>query len=159
MCSSQCLCQAERLESCLPCAQVYFWKPHLSLQWFSLGYDRRGNLQKVFLVEMLLPLKGWEAHSAQKYHFQLTQLLYVSLSHPQVLSLRLQKIYLDFLQGGGAFEKKPYLVIWLSICMDEKKRAIARRAISFPNKVLFGKWSQRFTLERDFLWRLVIVRK
>ena len=43
--------------------------------------------------------------------------------------------------------------------MDKKKRAIARRAISFPNKVLFGKWSWRFTLERDFLWRLVIVRK
>ncbi|RVW99627.1 hypothetical protein CK203_021450 [Vitis vinifera] len=61
----------------------------------------------------------------------------MSLMHmPRVARLRLEQIQRNFLWDGEALEKKLHLV-----------------------KALLFKWSWRFAVERESLWRLVISRK
>lgn len=43
------------------------------------------------------------------------------LSMPKRFRLRIEQIQRDFLWGGGALERKPYLVRWGLVCLDKNK--------------------------------------
>ncbi|RVX17218.1 LINE-1 retrotransposable element ORF2 protein [Vitis vinifera] len=77
----------------------------------------------------------------------------------RVVSLRLEKIQRDFLWGGGALERKPYLVNWDTVCLDKRKGGLGVRRLSTLNKALLCKWNWCFANERDTLWRCVISMK
>ncbi|RVW46482.1 ADP-ribosylation factor [Vitis vinifera] len=78
---------------------------------------------------------------------------------PRVVKLRLEKIQRDFLWGGGALEKRPHLVKWAIVCSDKKKGGLGIRNLSILNRALLCKWSWRYAVERESLWKLVISRK
>ena len=78
---------------------------------------------------------------------------------PRVVSLRLEKIQRDFLWGGGALERKPYLVNWDTVCLDKSKGGLGVRRLSIINRALLCKWNRHFANERDNLWKRVISRK
>ena len=77
----------------------------------------------------------------------------------RVVKLRLEKIQRDFLWGGGALEKRPHLVKWAIVCSDKKKGGLGIRNLSILNRALLCKWSWRYAVERESLWKLVISRK
>ena len=77
---------------------------------------------------------------------------------PRVVRLRLEQIQRDFLWGGGALEKKSYLVKY-AIVYSDKKGGLGVRNLSTLNRALLCKWSWRFVVEIESLWRLVISRK
>ena len=72
---------------------------------------------------------------------------------------RLEKILRDFLWGGGALEKKPHLVNWSLVCADMMQGGLGIRSLVALNKALLRKWSWRFAVERDSLWKQVIIDK
>ncbi|RVW78939.1 putative ribonuclease H protein [Vitis vinifera] len=78
---------------------------------------------------------------------------------PRSVSSRLERIQRDFLWGGGALERKPHLVEWYIICSDKRKGGLGVRSLAFLNKALLCKWSWRFAMEREALWRQVISAK
>ncbi|RVX14417.1 putative ribonuclease H protein [Vitis vinifera] len=69
------------------------------------------------------------------------------------------QIQRDFLWDGGALEKKPHLVKWEIVSSDKKKGGLGVRSLSTFNRAFLCKWSWRFVVERESLWRLVISRK
>ena len=77
---------------------------------------------------------------------------------PRVVRLRLEQIQRDFLWGGGALEKKSYLVKY-AIVYSDKKGGLGVRNLSTLNRALLCKWNWRFVVEIESLWRLVISRK
>ena len=78
---------------------------------------------------------------------------------PRVVRLRLEQIQRDFLWGGGALERKPHLVKWAIVYSNKKKSGLGVRSLSTLNRTLLCKWSWRFAVEREILWKLVISRK
>ncbi|RVW98661.1 putative ribonuclease H protein [Vitis vinifera] len=84
----------------------------------------------------------------------------VSLFHmPRSVSLRLERIQRDFLWGGGTLERKPHLVEWSIVCLDKRKGGLGVRNLALLNKALLCKWSWRFAMESEALWRQVICIK
>ena len=73
--------------------------------------------------------------------------------------MRLEQIQRDFLWDEGALEKKLHLVKWTIVCSDKKKGSLGVKSLSILNRALLCKWSWRFAVERESLWRLVISRK
>ena len=58
---------------------------------------------------------------------------------PRVVRLRLEKIQRDFLWGGGALERKPHLVKWVTICSNKRKGGLGVRCLSTLNRALLCK--------------------
>ena len=56
-------------------------------------------------------------------------------------------------------EKKPHLVMWLTVCSDRKIGGSGVKSLSILNKALLCKWMWRFANEMDSLWRNVILWK
>ena len=84
----------------------------------------------------------------------------MSLFHmSRSVSLRLELIQRDFLWGGGALERKPRLMEWSIVCSDKRKDGLGVRNLALLNKAFLYKWSWRFTVEREALWRQVIRAK
>ena len=77
--------------------------------------------------------------------------------------MRLERIQRDFLWGGGVLERKLYLVYWSIICSNKKKKkekgGLGVRNLVLLAKALLCKWSWRFVVEREALWRQVICGK
>ena len=78
---------------------------------------------------------------------------------PRSVSLRLEQIQRNFLWGGGALERKPYLVDWSIVCSAKQKGGLGVRNLALLNKTLLCKWSWRFAVEKEALWRQVICGK
>ncbi|KAL6349758.1 hypothetical protein AAG906_001645 [Vitis piasezkii] len=78
---------------------------------------------------------------------------------PMSVAKRLDKVQRDFLWGGGSEEKKAHLIKWEAICEDKSKGGLGLRKLVFLNKALLGKWVWRFAIDRDDLWKQVIVAK
>ncbi|RVW31438.1 putative ribonuclease H protein [Vitis vinifera] len=78
---------------------------------------------------------------------------------PKSVAKRLDKVQRDFLWGGGSEEKKAHLIKWEAICEDKSKGGLGLRKLVFLNKALLGKWVWRFAIDRDDLWKQVIVAK
>ena len=53
---------------------------------------------------------------------------------PRIVKMRLEKIQRDFLWGGGALEKRPYLVKWAVVCSHKKKGGLGIRNLSILNR-------------------------
>ena len=56
--------------------------------------------------------------------------------------------------GWEALERKPYLIKWAIVCSDKKKGGLGVRSLSTLNWALLFKWSWRFAVERETLWKL-----
>ena len=49
------------------------------------------------------------------------------------LRLRLEKIQMDFLWGGGALVQKPHFVTWNMVCLEKKKSGLGVRNLALMN--------------------------
>ncbi|RVW45036.1 putative ribonuclease H protein [Vitis vinifera] len=78
---------------------------------------------------------------------------------PKSVARRLDKVQRDFLWGGGSEEKKAHLIKWEAICEDKSKGGLGLRKLVLLNKALLGKWVWRFAIDRDDLWKQVIIAK
>ena len=58
------------------------------------------------------------------------------LTLPRTIKLRLKQIQRDFLWGGGALERKPHLVRWALVCLDNRKGDLGVKCLSSLNKAL-----------------------
>ena len=78
---------------------------------------------------------------------------------PKRVAARLENIQRDFLWGRGALVNKPHLLSWSVVCLEKVKAWLGFRSLGTFNKALLGKWSWRFAIERNPLWKQVIVGK
>ncbi|RVW68261.1 putative ribonuclease H protein [Vitis vinifera] len=78
---------------------------------------------------------------------------------PKRVAARLEKIQRDFQWGGGELEKKPHLVNWLIVCLEKHNGGLGFKSLPLFNKTLLGKWSWRFVMEKNPLWKRVVVGK
>ncbi|CBI24109.3 hypothetical protein VitviT2T_017099 [Vitis vinifera] len=73
--------------------------------------------------------------------------------------LRLEKIYRNFLWGGGMLGNKPQLVKWDIVCLDKRKGGLRVRCLNSLNMALICKWIWCFYKEMDAFWRKVFCGK
>ncbi|RVW63723.1 putative ribonuclease H protein [Vitis vinifera] len=78
---------------------------------------------------------------------------------PRKVRLRLEKIQRDFLWGGGALVKRPYLVRWNLVCLEKRKGGLGVRNLALMNKTLLSKWNWCFAIEGEAFWKQVISHK
>ncbi|KAJ9704889.1 hypothetical protein PVL29_003101 [Vitis rotundifolia] len=78
---------------------------------------------------------------------------------PKIVAKRLEKLQRDFLWSGGHLERKVHLINWEVVCTQKEKGGLGLRKIAVLNKALLGKWVWRFAIEKDNLWKKVLVVK
>ena len=78
---------------------------------------------------------------------------------PAVVAKRIEQIQRNFLWGSSAEEGKFHLVKWDQVCSPYSNGGLAIRNIRQFNEALLGKWLWRFGVEKEALWRQVIVAK
>jgi hypothetical protein len=78
---------------------------------------------------------------------------------PRTVAMRIEKLQRDFLWGSEDGVHKFHLLSWANVCSPIRFGGLGLRRIAVFNKVLLGKWLWRFGIERDKLWRCVIVAK
>jgi hypothetical protein len=78
---------------------------------------------------------------------------------PATVAKRIEQIQRNFLWGSSAEEGKFHLVKWDQICSPYSNGGLAIRNIRQFNEALLGKWLWRFGVEKEALWRQVIVAK
>ena len=78
--------------------------------------------------------------------------------------LRLEKIQMDFLWGGGSLEKKPHLAKWLIVCKAKSKERLGVRSLfeqqssSLQMELVLYIW-KRYSLEEAYRWQVWERRK
>lgn len=65
----------------------------------------------------------------------------------------------NFLWGGAELKRKLHMVSWANITQDKKQGGLGIRSVKEMNESLLLKWWWRFGMEKDALWRKVIVAK
>ncbi|WKA05140.1 hypothetical protein VitviT2T_023123 [Vitis vinifera] len=78
---------------------------------------------------------------------------------PKAVARRLDKVQRDFLWGGGSEVKKAHLIKWEAICEAKSNGGLGLRKLVLLNKALLGKWVWRLAIDRDDLWKQVIIEK
>ena len=78
---------------------------------------------------------------------------------PKKMRIILERIQREFLWGDMKERRKIHLISWLDICKDNKHEGLGLRHLEGFNQALLGKWLGRFPLERESLWRKVILGK
>ena len=78
---------------------------------------------------------------------------------PKSVARRLEKLQRDFLWGGGSLERKVHLINWEVACAQKEKGGLGLRKIILLKKVLLGKWVWRLAIEKDNLWKKVLLVK
>ena len=78
---------------------------------------------------------------------------------PKRIAARLEKIQRDFHWGGRTLVNKSHLLSWLLVCLEKVKGGLGFGSLGTFNKALLGKWSWRFAIERNPLWKRVLVGK
>uniref|UniRef100_A0A2N9EHP5 Reverse transcriptase domain-containing protein n=1 Tax=Fagus sylvatica TaxID=28930 RepID=A0A2N9EHP5_FAGSY len=78
---------------------------------------------------------------------------------PASVAKRIEQIQRNFLWGSSAEEGKFHLVKWEQVCSPYSNGGLAIRNIRQFNEALLGKWLWRFGVEKEALWRQVIVEK
>ena len=60
---------------------------------------------------------------------------------------------------GEAIERKPHLVMWMTVRLDKRKKGLRVKSLATLNMVLFGNWSWRFANEKEAFWNQVMTGK
>lgn len=53
-------------------------------------------------------------------------------------------------------EKKTHLVEWRTDCSTEEEGGLGVKFLALFNKALLCKWNQRFAIEENSLWKMMI---
>ena len=56
-------------------------------------------------------------------------------------------------------ERKVHLINWEVVCAQKEKGGLGLRKIILLKKVLLGKWVWRLAIEKDNLWKKVLLVK
>ncbi|RVW38225.1 putative ribonuclease H protein [Vitis vinifera] len=78
---------------------------------------------------------------------------------PKSVAKRLDKVQRDFLWGGEVRKRKLISSSGRRSVRIKSKGGLGLRKLVFLNKALLGKWVWRFAIDRDDLWKQVIVAK
>ena len=78
---------------------------------------------------------------------------------PKIIAEKLEKLQRDFLWGGGSLERKVHLINWEVVCAQKEKGGLGLRKIILLNMALLGKWVWRFAIEKNNLWKKVLLVK
>lgn len=63
---------------------------------------------------------------------------------PRLVRVRIKRIRMYFLCGGGDLEGRPHLVKWKVFCLDMKIKGLGIQNLSTFSKTLLCKWSWHF---------------
>ena len=75
------------------------------------------------------------------------------------MAKRIETIQRNFLCGSSEEEVKFHLVKWDQICSPHPNGGLAIRNLRQFNEALLGKWLWHFGVEREALWRRVVLEK
>ena len=78
---------------------------------------------------------------------------------PLIICPYIEKLQRDFLWSGISGDSKLHLVKWAKVCKPMQVGGLGIRRLRSFNSALLGKWSWRYGLETDELWRRVIEAK
>jgi hypothetical protein len=78
---------------------------------------------------------------------------------PTVVAKRIETIQRNFVWGSSEEEVKFHLVKWDEICSPYSNGGLAIKNLRQFNVALLGKWLWRFGMEREALWRRVVLVK
>ena len=78
---------------------------------------------------------------------------------PRPVRLRLEQIQRSFIWGERTLEWKTHLVWWDTVCLYKKKKGLGVKSLTILNKALLSKWSWRYAIEKEALWKRVISGK
>uniref|UniRef100_A0A2N9I5C4 Reverse transcriptase domain-containing protein n=1 Tax=Fagus sylvatica TaxID=28930 RepID=A0A2N9I5C4_FAGSY len=78
---------------------------------------------------------------------------------PAAVAKRIEQIQRNFLWGSSMEKGKFHLVKWDQLCRPYSNGGLAIKNLRQFNEALLGKWLWRFGVERDALWRRVVMEK
>ena len=78
---------------------------------------------------------------------------------PLIICPYIEKLQRNFLWSGISGDSKLHLVKWAKVCKPMQVGGLGIRRLRSFNSALLGKWSWRYGLETDELWRRVIEAK
>ena len=137
---------------------------NLPMQYLGLPLGAKFKSKEIWnsvLEKVERRLSGWKcSYLSNGGRLTLITTYFMSLFPILVaVAKRIERLQKDFLWQGSGEEFKFHLVSWGQICTLIRYGGLVVRSLVTFNKSLVGKWLWRFGLERDALWRWVIVEK